>query len=1026
MICKTIDFCLRNKLLVIFGAILLAGWGISSFMKIPIEAFPDVTDTNVQIITKYPGKASEEVEKQITLPIEIELNGIPHATQIRSQSLAGLSVINVIFDDEINIYLARQLVLERLSGVNFPQGADANLGPVSTPIGEIYRYTVESDTYSPMELRTIQDWYIRRELKRIPGVAEVTTLGGLVKQYQVLVDPLKLKSFGLTLENIFDAISTSNKNTGGGYLQVNNEQFSVRGIGLFSSVDDIEGVVIKAVNGVPVKIENIGTVQIGYQVRQGIAGRDNNNDVVIGITLMRRGENPSHILNEVKKKLNEIRGNLPEGVKIVRSYDREELINRTLENVGTTIVLGILFVFLILMLFTGQTTLAWIITLIVPLALLFAFILMRFAKVAANLLSLGAIDFGIIIDGSVVIAEAIFVTLANHPNTRDNAPLIIKVGGAVGKPILFAKAIIIVAFLPLFALQRVEGKLFEPLALTMTFAVLGALFFTLTLVPVLCSIFLKQDIAEKEIKLIQKIEKLYMPILYWSIKEPKKVIRIALICTLAGFLLIPFLGIEFMPSVEEGGIWIRANMPISISIEEAQKIVPKIRETIKSFPQVKTVVSQTGRPEDATDPNLQNVTELLVDLIPKNKWGCTKEELNKKMEAKLIDNFPGIVFYFSQPIEDNVDEAIAGVKGQVAIKLFGPDLKVLIEKSNEIYNALKKIRGVNGLFVDKIAGQPQLLIKIDRDLCAKYGIRVSNVQNVIETALAGKAATQFIENEKRFDVAVRLLQEYRSNVDAIKNIQIVSSDENLSIPLSQLAIFEESKGAPVIYRENMRRRAAVRFNVRGRDMGGLVAEAQKVVRRKVKLPEGYSIAWSGQFESQERAMKQLAFITPLSIFLIFILLFSEFGKIRNVLLILTTIPLAAIGGILGLFFSHIHLSVSAMVGFIALSGVSVQNGIILVSVFNRLRHEGHNLSIAIVNGVKERMRPIIMTSLLASIGLLPAALSGGTGSETQKPFATVIVFGMISALVLTLIVLPALYGWIENKFDKSLGKTASV
>ena len=474
-----------------------------------------------------------------------------------------------------------------------------------------------------------------------------------------------------------------------------------------------------------------------------------------------------------------------------------------------------------------------------------------------------------------------------------------------------------------------------------------------------------------------------------------------------------------MPSVEEGGIWIRANMPVSISIEEAQKTAPKIRKVIKSFSQVKTVVSLTGRPEDATDPDLQNVTEFLVDLIPKNKWGCTKDKLNQKIEVALEESFPGTVFYFSQPIEDNVDEAIAGVKGQVAIKLFGPDLKVLIEKSGEIYNAIKGIKGIHDLYVDKIAGQPQLLIQIDKDLCAKYGVRVNNVQNIIEIALAGKAATQFVEEEKRFDVAVRLLPEYRSNVDAIKNIQVASSDGNLSIPLSQLASFKENRGAPVIYRENMKRRAAVRFNVRDRDMGGVVAEAQKTVARKVKLQEGYSIEWSGQFESQQRAMKCLSLIAPLSIFLIFILLFGEFNKVRNAFLILTTIPLAAIGGILGLLFFHIHLSVSAMVGFIALSGVSVQNGIILVSVFNRLIQEGHNLNIAIVTGVKERIRPILMTSLLASMGLLPAALSTGTGSETQKPFAVVIVFGMISAVILTLVVLPALYGWVENKAEKA-------
>lgn len=1015
MIGKVIDFCLRNKLIVFAGSVLIALWGVTSFLNIPIEAFPDVTDTNVMIITKFPGKASEEVEKQVTFPIEIELNGTPHATQIRSQSLAGLSVINVIFDDTINMYLARQLVLERLSGVNLPDGANISLGPMSTPIGEVYRYTLESDTYSPMELRTIQDWYIRRELKRVTGVADVTTLGGEVKQYQVLVDLLKLKSLGLTIENVVDAIASSNKNTGGGYLITNQEQFSIRGIGLFSSLEDIKNVVIKAVNNVPIKVSDIGVTKIGPQVRQGIAGRDNNNDVVEGIALMRRGENPSKVLKGVKAKLNEIQKQLPKGIKIVRTYDREELINRTLENVSTTILLGIFFVFSILVLFTGQYTLAGITTLIVPLALLSAFILMRFANVAANLLSLGAIDFGIIIDGAVVIAEATFVALANNPNLKDNAPLIIKVGGAVGKPILFSKMIIILAFLPLFALQRVEGRLFEPLALTMAFAVLGALFFTLTLVPVLCSVFLKGNIVEKETWITKKIEKIYTPILYWSIEKPKSVITIALSCLLIAFLCVPLLGTEFMPTVEEGGIWIRANMPVSISIDEAHRIAPKIREKIKSFPQVKTVVSLTGRPEDATDPDLQNITEFLVDLIPKNKWGMSKEELNQRIENILEKDFPGIEFYFSQPIEDNVDEAIAGVKGQVAIKLFGPDLKVLVEKAREIHAIVKKISGVNDPFIDKIAGQPQLLIKIDRDLCAKYGIRINNVQNIIETALAGKVATQFVEEEKRFDVVVRLLPEYRDSIDAIKNLQISSSDGSINIPIGQLAAFTETKGAPVIHRENMRRRAAIRFNIRGRDMGGLVAEAQRKVAKTVKLPEGYSIVWSGQFESQERAMKRLALIAPLSILLIFVLLFGEFTKLRNALLILATIPLAAIGGIIGLLLTHIHLSVSAAVGFIALSGVSVQNGIILVSVFNRLKEEGHSIKISIIRGVKERLRPVLMTALLASMGLLPAALSTGTGSEMQRPFAVVIVFGMITAVILTLIVLPTLYGLSESK-----------
>ncbi len=1015
MLGKIIEFSLKQKLVIVVTSIMLAAWGINSFLNIPIEAFPDVTDTMVQIITQYPGKASEEVEKQITLPIETELNGLPNTTQVRSLSLSGLSVITVVFDDKVDKYFARQLVLERLRIVNLPPEADVDLGPLSTPIGEIYRYTLESAVHSSMELRTIQDWIMRRNLKKVSGVADVVSFGGKVKQFQVQVDPLRLKSLGLSLQDIFDALASSNKNTGGGYLKIDNQRYIVRGIGLLNSVDDIKQTIIKTVNGTPIKMSNIGRILIGPQVRQGIVGRNYKKDVVEGIILMRRGENPSAVLDAVKSKLTDLQDALPKGVKIVRVYDREELIKRTLANVRDTLLIGVMLVFLILIFFTGQKAISGIVTLIVPLSLLIAFILMRFTHVSANLLSLGAIDFGIIIDGAVVMTEAIFVMLAENPENKDKTSLIVKAGERVGKPILFAKAIIIIAFLPLFALQRVEGRLFEPLALTMSFAVLGALFFTLTLVPVLCSIIFKRDIKEKETWATQKVEKLYLPILYWSLGRPRQVLMIAVWCLVGSlFLVAPFLGTEFLPQVDEGAIWIRATMPIDITLEDAHKIVPQITKKIKSFPQVKTTVFQIGRPEDATDPNLQNNTEIFVDLIPKKKWGCAKEQLIERIDSLLEKNFPGIGFNFSQPIADNVDEAVSGVKGQVAVKLYGPDLKVLLTKSKELYKILSKVRGVTDEFVDQLTGQPQLLIKVDRELCSRYGIRVSDVQNIIETALAGKAATQFIDEDKRFDVVVRLLPEYRSDIESIKNLQVDSSDGSQHIPIAQLTTFTKSIGAPIIYRENNKRRAAVRFNVRKRDMGSLVAEAQKIVNKEVRLPSGYNLVWSGQFESQQRAMNRLMFITPLSILLILILLFIDFGSITNAILILVTIPLAAIGGILGLFITQTHLSVSAAVGFIALSGVSVQNGIILVSVFNRLREEGHELRIAIARGVKERLRPVVMTALLASMGLLPAALSSGTGTETQKPFAVVIVFGMISALILTLIVLPTLYGWIEE------------
>jgi heavy metal efflux system protein len=1015
MIEKIISFSLRQKFLVIFVSLLMAAWGIASFLNISIEAFPDVTDTTVQVITQYAGKASEEIEKQVTLPIETQLNGLPHASQIRSQSLAGLSVINVIFDDAVDMYFARQQVIERLQSAELPTGAQTELGPMSTPIGELYRYTLESNDHSPMELRTLQDWFMERRLKSVPGVADVVSFGGEVKQFQVQVDPLKLRSYGLTLKDIFDGLASSNQNTGGGYLRINDEQFIVRGIGLLASVSDIQNTVIKAVNGVPIRVEDIGHVQVGPAVRQGIVGKNNKPEVVEGIVLMRRGENPSKVLEAIRDKLKELQHDLPRGVKIKPVYDRQILIDRALENVKETILFGIVLVFVILMLFTGEWTLATIVTVIIPLALLFAFILMKSRGIAANLMSLGAIDFGIIIDGSVVMVESIFVALAHYPNFTNNIPYIIRSGAAVGKPILFSKAIIILTLLPLYALQRVEGRLFTPMALTISFALIGALIFTLTLVPVLCSLLLKKDVKEKDIWLIKKIDELYTPVLQWSLDNRKTVLTIAVACLGASLLLVPFLGTEFMPEVDEGAIWVRATMPISIALEDAQAIVPKITEVIRHFPQVKTTVSQIGRPEDATDPNLQNNTEIFVDLIPKGKWGMNKEQLIDKLDEKLEKNFPGIAFNFSQPIQDNVDEAISGVKGQVAIKLFGPDLKVLIAKTKEISKLVNKIKGVNDLFVDQLTGQPQLAIQIDRDLASRYGIRVQDVQDVIETALAGKMATQYVEAERRFDLVVRLQPEYRQDIAAIKNLQVDSSDGKQHIPIGEIASFKELIGAPIIYRENNQRRAAVRLNVRDRDMGGLVAEAQKVVSQKIKLPDGYNIIWSGQFESQQRAMGRLFSIMPISLLMIVVLLFIAFGSMKNAILILLNVPFAAIGGILGLFFLHIHLSVSALVGFIALFGVSVQNGVILVSIFNKLRQEGNNLRDSIVLGVKERLRPVIMTAMLASMGLVPAAISSGTGSETQKPLAIVIIFGLISATLLVLVVLPTLYGWFERE-----------
>ncbi len=1011
MIGKILKFSLSHKVVIIAGVLILLGFGINSFLQLSIEAYPDVTDTSVQIIVKYPGIASEEIEKQVSIPLEFELNGLPYATQIRSQSLFGLSVITIIFDDTVDKYFARQLVFERISNLDLPVGTDISLAPLSTPIGELYRYTIESSNHSSMELRTLQDWVLRTNLKKVNGVADVVSFGGTVKQFQVFINPIQLNSYDLSLQEVSNALEASNKNTGGGYLIINNEQYAVRGIGLLESTEDISNVVIKAINGVPIKISNIATVFIGPAVREGIVGNNKKRDLVEGIVLMRKGENPAKVLHGIKSKIAELQKSLPQGVKINTVYDREHLINKTLENVVHTLLSGVFLVFLILYIFTGQWTMALIVTLIVPLSLLCAFILMKFNGISASLLSLGAIDFGIIIDGSVVMTETIFVALAHlhkyNPKVLKNT--IVETGIQASKPIMFAKTIIILAFLPLFALERVEGRLFEPLALTMCFAVMGALILTLTFVPVLSSIFFKNKVEEKETWIIQKIKSFYLPLLYKLIKAPKRILNITVIVILTSFCLIPFLGTEFLPEIDEGAIWVRATMPISISINEAHNVADKISKRLSEFPQIQTSLYQIGRPEDATDPNLQNNTEIFLDLIDKEKWGCTKSELVTKIDKALRNEFPGIIFTFSQPISDNVNEAVSGVKGQVAAKVFGPDLKILLSKAKEIAKILNKVEGIHEVFVDQLVGQPQLQIQINRELCARYGIKVNDIQNVIEVALAGKAVTQFIDNEKHFDVLLRLSPDYRDDIDTIKNIIIESSDNKLRIPLAQLASFERKDGAPIIYRENNSRRASVRFSVVNRDMGGAVMEAQRKVEQAVDFPEGYRVVWSGQFESQQRAMSRLLSIAPLSIFLILILLFADFNSFTIALFVLTTILYAAVGALFGLFVNQIHLSVSALVGFIALSGVSVQNGIILVSAMRSFMKLGMKPRIAVIKAVKEKLRPVVMTSLLASMGLLPAALSSGTGSEIQKPFAVVIVFGMISAMIFSLITMPPLY-----------------
>ena len=1032
MIRQVVSFSLYQPLFIVLGLVLFIGGGIAAFNSLPVEAFPDVTDTQVTVITLYPGRAAEEVEKQITIPLEVALSGLPNAVRMFAHTQFGLSFVILTFDDKANGYFARQQVVERLREIDLPNGVQAELAPFSTAVGEIYRYRMKAEGVSATDLRTYQDWTVLRQLKQVPGVADVVSLGGLVKQYEVHPDAARMRDFKVTLSQLSHAIERGNANAGGSYVEQGRQQYLIRGIGLFTGPQDIADVAVAERNGVPVLVRDVATVAVGAVPRQGISGQDEEDDVVTGVVLMRRGENPSNVLKGVRAKIDLLNSTgLPPGVKVVPIYDRTWLISKTLKTVFTNLLEGALLVSIVLWLFLGNLRAAAIVALTIPLALLATFLGLTWVGIPANLLSLGAMDFGIIVDGAVIVVENVFRKLseASHGNKvledGKRKHLILEAAVEVGRPTLFSMLIIIAAHIPIFTLQRHEGRIFAPMAYSVVSALVGALVLSLTLVPLLCSVMLKKNLPEKENFVVHAASSIYVPALAWALAHKKTVLIAAVLSLVGSLALVPRLGTEFLPELNEGAVWINVQLPNSVSVSESQEMTGKIRTAIRGFAEVVSVTSKAGRPEDGTDPKLISMAEFLVDLRPEDEWKrkIDKPALLKEMD-EAITRIPGIKPTFSQPIRDNVLESISQIDGQIVIKVFGDDLDVLADQARAVLKNVESVPGVARAFVDRLGELPQIQVKVERARAARYGLNVADIQDVIETALGGKAVTHMWEGERRFAVTVRLEETERS-LTRMQNL-LVATPGGAYVPLSELATFRTVSGSMNIARENGRRVYAIGVFIRGRDMGSVVSDMQERVEKNIRLPKGYEITWSGEFENQERAMARLSVIVPISILIIFLILFDAFKSFRNALLIIANIPFALIGGICALWITGIYLSVSAAIGFIALFGQAVLNGVVMVTLFNDLRQHGLSPEEAVIKGALLRLRTILMTALLASLGLLPMALSHGIGAETQKPLAVVVIGGLVSATLLTLFVLPVLYVLISKVRIRPRGEYAPL
>lgn len=1030
MIKKIVEFALTKPLFVILGTVLFIGGGVIAFKQLPVEAFPDVTDTQVTVITLLPGRAAEEVEKQVTLPLEVALAGLPNSIRMFSHTQFGLSFIILTFNDEANAYFARQQVVERLREAELPEGAQPQLAPLSTPIGEIYRYRIKADHLDSRDLRTIQDWTVSRQLRLIPGVADVVSFGGFIKQYEVNPDLAKMKYYKITLQQLFTALQRANSNAGGGYVEVPPQQFLIRGIGLLRSADEVLNVMVAERSGVPVLVRDVAALAVGSVPRQGVIGQDDDDDIVTGVVLMRKGENPSTVLTAIKQRVEMLNSTvLPKGVELVPYYDRSWLIGKTLKTVFTNLVEGAMLVTLVLLLFLGNIRAAAIVALVIPLSLLGTFLGLTWIGIPANLLSLGAMDFGIIVDGAVIVVENVFRRLSESKEFHDDKTddrenrhrlqVILDAAVEVGRPTLFSMLIIIAAHIPIFTLQRHEGRIFAPMAYSVTSALIASLIFSLTLVPLLCYILLNKKLPHHDNALVERCKKIYEPALMWALGRKRLVLLVATGALAASLAVAPQLGTEFLPELNEGSLWLNVPLHPSISVTEAAHEMGRMQDVLKKIPEVKTVVFKAGRPEDGTDPKLISMAEILVDLKPESEWTrkVNKRDVMAEMDQEL-SKIPGVQASFSQPIRDNILESISQIDGQIVVKIFGEDLDLLRDNAGKVLAAISEVRGVSRAMIDRQGELPQTLIEIDRAVAARYGLNVADIEDVIETVLGGKVATSVWEGEKRFGIVARLKEDQRA-LDELPNI-LVTTPSGAYLPLSKVAKFRTIGGSMNISRENGGRVIAIGVFIRDRDMGSVVADMQKSVAKSVKLPAGYYMAWSGEFENQERAMARLAVVVPLSVLLIFILLFDAFQSFKSALLIILNIPFAMIGGIFALLVTGIPLSVSAAIGFIALFGQAVLNGVVMVTYFNQLRRGGATPEEAVVKGSLVRLRTVLMTAMLAMMGLMPMALSHDIGSETQKPLAIVVIGGLITATLLTLIVLPTLYVLFQREEKSDL------
>ena len=1029
MLDRLIELAVHRRLAVLLGTALFLLFGIYTFTKLKIEAFPDVTNVQVMVITLYPGQAAEEVEKQVTIPVERALLDVPNVLVQRSITSFGLSQVIVTFQDGVDIYFARQQIAERLPEAEVPQGVTPTLGPNDTPVGQVFQYTLESDHHPPSELRSWQDWVVSRHFLRVPGVADVVSFGGFQKEYHVLADPLKLRSENLSLKDLIDAVSSANAATSGGYLRFGESEFVVRGRGYLRNAADIEKIVVRAEGGTPVLVRNVAKVVEGFTPRRGAVARGEAFDSIEGTILLRRGENPKDVLSGVHEAVERInRDVLPKGMRIVPFYDRTRLVDTTLTTVSHNMIEGAILVSLVLWLFLRAVSGSIAVAVTMPLALITAFVGLYYAGVPANLLSMGTMDFGILLDGAVILVENAYRRLAEERPPPEEVPhVIIKAAREVVRPTLFSISIISAAMLPIFTLERVEGRIFRPVALTYAFALAGALLFTLTCVPALTTVLLKnRKVDDHDPGFLVWLRARYLQALRLALRYPITTRLGGFAVLLVAVLLIPRLGTEFLPEMNEGDIHITVTMPSAVSLDRGAHILREIRQDLLSFPEVRDVLTEQGHPEDGTDDEAPNQAESFVRMKPEDEWhtGRTKAQVVDAMRDKL-QRRPGIDYNFSQPIKDRVEESISGIRGQVVVKVYGSDLSVMHGKLDEVRRILNGVKGARDVDVYRAGSAQHIVADIDRDATSRLGIPVRDIEDVIEAAFGGAVATQIWDEERKIPVRVKLPSPGSGDSHSVGRLEIPT--DKARVPLSSLANVHADTGRTQINREQNGRFLALKCNIEGRDMGSFVAEAQAKVKQAVQLPEGYYMTWGGEFENQRRAMKRLMIIVPISVAVIFVLLFLSFGAVLPAVVVLLDVPFATVGGVFALYLSHTVLSVSAVVGFITLFGVAVMDGVLLITyVRAAMDQHGSDSQDAIVQAVSQRLRPVLMTALLASLGLLPAALSHAIGSDTQRPFAIVIIGGLISSTLLTMLLLPTLYELFDRWFGNGRKAKAIV